>query len=448
MKMLIVGAGQVGQEVARKLVSDHTVHLIDSDISTLDSVPRSIEVTHGDGTELDVLKKAGLKQADVLIVTTNLDQTNIMICNTAKLEKDIFTIARVMNTDYLQTWQKSTGAFGVDLMLGRALQAAENIVRLITYSSRRQPAREMEYFVDNRVQMAVYEVPDGSPLAGNSVAVSDRFSRLTFGAIFRDDKIIFPRGQDTIETGDKVAVIGDPARVKEFGQELNPAEVRGKIEDILLLGGGNFGYQIARQLQKYKVNLIMIEQDEKRARYLAEKLPDVLVLQGDAKDEQIWERENLNQVDLVVGAVSPDCQNLLLCLLAKQWGVAQVLSLVHENAFVDLFEATAIDFVVNPREEMANEIIRYIEVDYAENITSIEHHKGTVYEMSVGKSSPLVGRPLREGTKSLSGVMTIGAIVRDSELITPRGDTVVQPGDRLVILADAEKAEEIAEQVE
>ncbi len=447
MHIIVVGAGQVGQTVALELSSDHNLHVIDNNPDNLDKIPYEIDVTHGDGTELEVLREAGINGADILIATTNLDQTNLVICNSAKLETDLFTIARVTNTDYLKTWRQSPGAFGVDLMLGRALLAADSITRLIAYSSRRQPAREVEFFVDGKIQMAVYEVPENSSVTGQTVEEADRFQHLTFGAIFRDDEMIFPRGDDIIQAGDRIAVIGVPDKVDRFGRDIYPAEFNSDISDLVVFGGGSFGYQIVRQLQKYSVNTTVVEQDERRARYLAENLPEALVLHGSATDEELWQRENLERADLAVGAVNPDSDNLLISLLAKNKGIPRVISIVHEKKYVDLTESTAVDYVVNPREEVSEEIIRYIEVDYAENITSIEHHRGTVFEVEVGPESDLVDQRLAETVQSLSERMTIGAVVREGSVLAPRGQTELYEGDRLVVLTDAEQAEDVAERL-
>ncbi len=447
MKIIVVGAGQVGRAVAVELVSDHELHVVDYDTDNLEQVPYEIDVTRGDATEQEVLTEAGVETADILLATTDLDQTNLIVCNTAKLNSDVFTIARVTNTDYVKTWNKSRGVFGVDLMLGRALLSARTITRLISYRSRRQTAREVENFAGGKVQMAVYEIPESSQVAGKKVMEADRFEELTFGAIFRDDEMIFPRGQDTIEIDDRLVVIGPPERVQDFGRKINPVEVDSEINDLLLFGGGKFGYQIARQLEKHHLNLRVIEKDNTRARFLAENLPEALVLEGDASESGLWERENFGRTDMAVVALPSEQENLLVSLLAKQHGIPQVVSIVREKQYVDLFESTAVDLVVNPRDEVAEEIIRHIKVDFAQNITSIEHHRGTVFELRIKENSSLANQPLQKSISSLYDQMTVGAIIRGEEVLTPRGDTEIIPGDRLVILAPADVAEDIAESV-
>ena len=447
MHIIVVGAGQVGQAVACDLADKHELHVVDNDPDNLDKIPYDIDVTLGDGTELEVLREAGIDKANILITTTNLDQTNLVICNSAKLEGDPFTIARVTNTDYLKTCRQSPGAFGVDLMLGRAYLAAETITRLVAYSSRRQPAREVEFFANGKIQMAVYEVPEDSSVAGQTVAEADRFQHLTFGAIFRDEEMIFPSGADKIEAGDRIAVIGVPDKIDRFGREIYPPELDTDISDLVVFGGGSFGYQIVRQLHKYSIDTTVVERDKHRARYLAENLPEALVLHGSATDEELWQRENLERADMAVGAINPDADNLLVSLLAKNKGIPRVISIVQEKKYVDLTESTAVDYVINPRDEVSEEIIRYIEVDYAENITSIEHHRGTVFEVAVGPDSELVDRPLAESVQSLAEQLTVGAIVREDRVLAPRGQTQLREGDRLVVLTDAEQAEDVAERI-
>jgi trk system potassium uptake protein TrkA len=440
MRVIVVGAGEVGSNIAAELSSDHDVVVVDIDGERVDALSYSLDVltVEGDGTEIEVLEEAGIDEADMLIASTDDDGTNIVTCGTASVFPDVFTIARVKRPQYLRTWEHGERVFGVDFMVCTDLLAAETITGVIGLPT----AQDVDTFADGVVQMAEFELPQESPVVGQTVQEADRFDSLTFAAIFRDDGIIIPGGDTTLRVGDDVVVIGSPDSVRSFSTAIAPD--RSGPSDIVVVGGSEIGYQATRLLETRGFAPRLIERDEDRARWLAENLPGTTVMQTDATDREFLERENVGGADVLIAALESDQQNLLAGLLAERLGTERTVAVVDSMEFADLFEAVGIDVAVSPREATAEEITRFTRDRRAENVSLIEGHRAEVMEFEVDAEGTAVGCTIRELAGELPAGVVVGAITRNGQLITPRGDTVIEIGDHVVVFADADAVEAVA----
>ena len=439
MYIVIVGAGEVGSAIAASLAGDHEVAVIDIDGDRVEQLMYDTDVLgiQGDGADLDTLQEANVRDADILIASTDDDETNIITCGTTMTVTDAFTISRVKSAKFLRTWQGSERAFGVDHMVATNLLTAETIARVVGLPA----ARDVDTFADGAVQMAEFEVSETSPIADRTVEAADRYESLTFAALLREDDVIIPRGDTVIEAGDDVIVIGSPESVQTFSHELEP-DVDG-AQNILVVGGSDVGYHIARLLQDRGLKPRLIERDHDRARQLAEELSGTTVLESDATNREFLEREHIEDVDIVVPALDNDEKNLLAGLLAKRLGAERAVAVVDSGEYVKLFEAVGIDVAVNPREATAEEITRFTREQHAENVAIIESDRAEVMEIEIDDASVLVDRPIRESVTDLPDGVVMGAITRNGDRIIPRGDTVIERSDHVVVLvdeADLEKA--------
>ncbi|WP_251343533.1 Trk system potassium transporter TrkA [Haloplanus halophilus] len=441
MRIIIVGAGQVGSSIAADLAGSHDIVVVDRDGDRVEELTYSLDVltVQGDGTSLSTLEEAGIDEADMVIASTDDDETNIVICGTARAVSDAFTVARVKNTEYLRTWERSERAFGIDFVVCTNLLAAESIVRVVGIPA----ARDVDSFADGRVQMAEFEIPPGSPVTDQSVAEADRFDDLTFAAILRNGEVELARGDSLLKTHDRVVVIGNPEAVREFATTIAPEERPGRAEEVVVVGGSEIGYQVARLLGDRGFTPRLIERDPERARRLAEELPNAVVMESDATDMDFLEREHVGDADFVVAALDSDEKNLLVSLLARRLGVDRTVAVIDASEYVELFETVGVDVGVNPREVVAEEITRFTRDGGAENVAIIESDRAEVLEVEVGEESVLAGRPIHESVADLPDGVVIGAITREESLITPRGDTVIQPGDHVVVFLDACVADEV-----
>ncbi|MFP8954467.1 Trk system potassium transporter TrkA [Natrialbaceae archaeon A-arb3/5] len=442
MRVIIVGAGEVGTNIAEALADDHEVVVIDRDGDRIESITYSHDVLaiKGDGTSIETLEEAGLEEADLVIASTDGDETNIVVCGAAKTVDDPFTIARVKQTNLLRTWERTEEAFGVDFMVCTDLHTAQTAVDIAGLPG----ACDVDSFADGLVRMAEFEIDADSPIAGETVAEADRFESLTFAALIREDEVVVPKGGTVIEAGDAVVVIGSVESVREFSGSLTPAPTLEQANEIVIVGGSEIGYQTARLFEQEGLEPRLIEQDHERARELAERLPHTLVLESDATDIDFLVREHVDESDIVVAALDSDEKNLLVSLLAKRIGVERTIGVVEYGEYVDLFETVGIDVAINPRLVTAEEITRFTRERRTENLAMLEHDRAEVLEVEVDRDSLLFGNRIRDVTAELPDGVVIGAVTRDGELITPRGETVLELGDHVVVFVDTTVLDEVA----
>jgi len=442
MHVVIVGAGEVGTSIAATLAPDHEVVVIDVDADRAEEIKYQYDVLTitGDGTASPIQQSANVAESDIFIACTDDDRTNLVACGTAKTFDAEFTIARVKSTDYLQTWERDDSAFGVDFMVCTDLLTAENIVRVIGLPA----AIDVDPFAGGLVQMAEFEVAEGSPVADQTVAEADRFESLTFVGLFRNGDMIIPRGDTRIQPADRAVVVGSPESVQEFANDIAPDATPNKADEIVVVGGTEIGYQTGRILEKRGLSARLIEQDSERARWLAERLPNTVVMEHDATDTEFLTREHVDEADIVVTALESDERNLLVAVLAKRLGVDRVVAVVDSADYVTVFEEIGIDVAINPRTVTAEEITRFTFDSVAENIAVLENDQAEVLELELSEDCALVGRPISELVDDIDAKFVIGAIVRDRRHVTPRGDTVLQPGDSIIVLVETSFATKLA----
>ncbi|MXR51095.1 Trk system potassium transporter TrkA [Halovenus sp. WSH3] len=441
MRVVIIGAGEVGTSIAANLSSDHDVVVIEEDETRAEQLKFELDVLAiaGDGTSLETQEDAGVDGADMFIACTDDDRTNLVACGTAKTLGEPFTIARVKSIEYLRTWERKHGAFGADHVVCSDLLTAENIVRVIGLPT----AIDLDLFVGGLVHMAEFEVVEGSPVAGQTVAEADRFDSLTFAGLFCGDDLVIPDGETVIETGNRAVVIGSPESVRAFGTDIAPDDTTRQTNDVVIAGGTEIGYHTARLLEEQSTKPRLIEADEGRARELAEELPNSVVMQHDATDTDFLAREHVDESDVMIAAMNSDERNLLVAVLAKRLGVKRVIAVVDNTEYVTLFEEVGIDVAINPRDVTAEDITRFSFENVAENLAVLENDQAEVLELQIDADSALAGKTIRELDAELDGRFVVGAITREGSLITPRGDTEIRAGDKVVIFVESEFADEL-----
>ncbi|MFP4625054.1 MAG: Trk system potassium transporter TrkA [Natronomonas sp.] len=445
MRVVIVGAGEVGTSIAQNLASAHDVVVIDCDEDRVEKLTYELDVLSlaGDGTSLSTLEEADVAESDMVIASTDDDKTNLVTCGTAKTIADVFTIARVKSPEFLRTWERTEQAFGVDFLVCSDLLTAQDIVRVIGLPA----AHDVDPFAGGLVQMAEFDIDGDSPVGGQTVEEADRYESLTFAGLFRDGELILPRGETCILAGDRVVVIGSPESVQAFAKSIAPSETPGNGGDIVVLGGSEIGYQTARLLEERGLNPKLIEQDPERARQLAEELPGTLVMEHDATDTEFLTREHVDEAEVVVSALDGDEKNLLVSVLARRLGVERIVAVVDNSDYVQIFEEIGIDVAVHPRQVTAEEITRFTHSGVAENIAVLEHDQAEVLEIELAEGSDLAGRSIRELVSEIDADVVIGAITRNRELITPRGETVLEPGDHIVVFVETAFVDDVMSMV-
>ena len=441
VKVLIVGAGQVGTDIASSLGESHDITIIEEDSERVEEVNYEIDAlaVQGDGTSVHVLRDAGVEEADIVIGTTDSDEINIIVCGTAKTVGDPFTVGRVRSRKFLEAWEPSPGAFGVDLMVASSILTAEKIVRIVGTPA----ARDVDVFSEGAVQMAEFEVSEDSPVAGQTVSEADRFESLTFAAILRNGDVEIPSGATLIEGGDNVIVIGSPESVHEFASDVAPHDTPDESEDIVIFGGSEIGEEVASLLQDRGFKPRLVEKDADRARELAEELSGTVVMESDVTDRDFLEREQVGEADVVVAALDSDEKNLLSALLAEGMGAERSVAVARNSEYVKLFETVGLDVAVNPRQEVAEEITRLTQRGRTVALALVGSEQAEVLEFEVEEDSVFAERSISEADAELPDGVVVGALSRDMKYIPPRGDTKVEIGDHVVLFVDAEVHDEV-----
>ncbi|PSQ50463.1 Trk system potassium transporter TrkA [Halobacteriales archaeon SW_7_65_23] len=441
MRVVIIGAGEVGTSIAANLASEHDVVVIDIDERRAEQLKYDLDVLTltGDGTSMETLETAEITSADMLIACTDDDRTNIVACATAKALSNPFTIVRTKNVEYLQTWERNNDAFGADFVVCSDLLTAQNIVRIVGLPA----AIDVDPFVGGLVQMAEFEITESSPVTGQTVVEADRYESLTFAGLFRDDELLLPSGDTRIEPGDRAVVIGSPESVQLFANDIAPETTPDRADEIVIIGGSDIGYHTARLLEQRQFSPRLVEQDEQRARYLAEELPGTTVMQHDPTDTEFLQREHIDEAEILAVAHESDEKSLLISVLASRLGVDRVIAVVDTAEYVTIFEEIGIDVAINPRGATAEEITRFSFESVAENLAVLENDQAEVLELQLGKDSGLVRKPIRDLDQEIDGQFVIGAIARGQSLITPRGNTELRPGDHIVVFVETDAIAEI-----
>lgn len=431
MKAIIVGAGKVGYNIAQMLSFEgHDVTVIEIDEERLKAVEEHLDVQaiNGNGASADLLKSAGVGEADLLAAVTERDELNMVACMIAKSYGAAKTIARVRNPEYVNFDQFTRKeALGIDLIINPEKVTAMEIVEQINNAE----AHDVEYFLDEKVQLLELRMPAEAPVNGLELNQLNFTHPFLVVAILRDGNMIIPKGKDKILAGDSIFVLGEtsemPAVEKIIGQKPT------KIESVVILGGGRTGYYLAEQLEKKHISVKIIEKDLPQCKRIAQELNNCLVIYGDATDLQLLEDENVGETDLFVALSGDDKLNLLVSLLAKHLGTKKTIAQITRSDYVPLMEKVGIDRAISPRLLTAGAIMRFLRRGRIVSITLIGDAKAQMTELIVPVNYKYAGDRLKD-VKVPQGVI-VGAISRGNQVIIPRGDDTILPGDRVIVFS-------------
>jgi trk system potassium uptake protein len=461
MKIVLVGAGQVGATIVEALHGDHEVTVIDLDVARLQALSYHFDVrtVKGNGATRRVLQEADVQHADLMIACTSRDEINLVAGTLAKNVSEAQTIVRTSNPEYLEAWQERL--IDVDFMVSSELETAHAVAGTIGLPA----AKQTDVFAEGQVQIVEFDIPRGAeaedltaiPLSEAAERVASRPLSSTYddvvgrplreatippdskvASIIRGDKVLVPRGDESIRPGDRIIVIGSPDSARKWGSIMARGERR--VDDVVIYGGGATGLAIARVLLDQRIRVRLIEPRKERAREIAEELPDARVYCATGVDADFIERERIGQARAAVFAMREDSKNLYAAALARVHGVGFTIGIVHEPISVDVFERAGIDVAVNPRSVTAEEIVRFAHDPRIRQLAMLEGDRFEVLDITVRETSKLVRRPFKE--LPMTGSL-IGAIVRDGSAIFPHGEDQLEPGDRAIIFTESNRVAEV-----
>ena len=430
MKVMIVGAGKLGFKLAELMINeDIEVTLIDKNIKTIDKINELLDVltVNANGLELKTLKELDIKTYDLLLATTGSDETNVIICSVAKKLGCRQTIASVRDPQYIHQFDFIKAQMGIDHIVNPDLATANEIARYLLKSYSFNNGE----FAKGRVAMMDFNVNHMKDLIGKKLADLNGFENLLVVAISRDGNIIIPHGGTMLEEDDIIYIMGESKNINNLANRFGLNMDRYRIKRVMILGGGKITHYLAERLIQANIGVTIFEQDRERCRYLSEKLNNALIINGDGTDINLLEQEDLSSMDAFVGATGYDEQNLLMCLMAKQYGVKKVISKISRPSYVHLIEKLDIDFALDPTNIIAGDILRFIRGGKVVSVSLLLGEQAEVTEVIIDENLPVIGKPLVN--LGLPKGIIIGAIVRDREVIIPNGRTVIYPKDRLVI---------------
>jgi trk system potassium uptake protein TrkA len=438
MRIVIAGGGQVGSSLARTLGAHHEVVVIDHDPEVADRFQSmDVEFLLGSGTSEEVLARAGVEACDFFVAATGLDEVNIVACALASRLGRPQTVCLVSRAEFLGTSEKGGGlaAFGINRVVWPEAQLAADIERIVTVPG----AIDAEVFAGGIVRLLEYRLDEGSSLTAATLGELHLPRGSLIVAVKRGGRIFVPRGTTRLQAGDKVVVMGTPDAMHAVETLVHPARGGGRLQ-VTIIGGGDVGLQLAERLEQVpSVDLRVLERDPDRGAMLAATLNRTLVLNGDGTDLEFLESENVGRSDVLVSVIDNDERNLLASLLGRQLGVPKVITRVGRPANLRLFERVGIDVAISARGAAVASILHQITGGASSLLAVVEHGEARVFELTVSPS--FESRQLKDMGTSEDAI--VAAIVRGDRATVPRGDDVIQAGDRILVFSTEDAADRV-----
>jgi trk system potassium uptake protein len=434
MRILIIGAGEVGYHLARRLSEEgQDVVLVESNADRAEFVADQLDVLTitGNGASLPILEKAGLASARLVLAVTSRDEVNVLCCLAAARYEVAVKIARISNPEYYQSGSiLSREQLGIDLMINPERECAWETFQLLISEA----ATDLIRFADDRLQLIGLRVRPGSAVAGATLKQMDvRFRGRNFVtvAVVRDGVTAIPHGDVRIEANDQIFVIAPTAAMSDIHAFAGYSDY--KLRRVMIAGGSEEAVHLARHLEQHRIECTILDTDRRRCLELAELLPRALVLHGDATNLELLEMEGVEGIDGFVAYTGHDEVNLLSSQLAKTSGARKVISLVNRFEYMKLIGKFGIDAAVSARQSTVSAILRYVRRGDIRSAATIKGGGAEALELAVADHAAIIGRPLQHAHFPRDAV--VGAILRGDQIIMPRGADMIMRGDRVVVFA-------------
>ncbi len=434
MRVIIVGAGEVGYHLAERLSQENQdVVIIEADPERAERASDLLDVLTvvGNGASIPVLEEAGIRDARLLMAVTSLDEVNLISCLAATRLGVDYTIARISNPEYYARGSVlSRERLGIDLMINPEREAATETFQLLQSAA----ATDVANFADGRVQLLGLKVREGARVAGKTVAelgVELKDYHYVLAAIVRGEETIIPKGSSSVEAGDQIYVLSPTPEVRAIPPLVGYEPF--DLKRVMIAGGSAEGLYLAEYLEEHGVECTILDSDRKRCLELAEALPKSLVLHADATDLELLEMEGVSGIDGFVASTGHDETNLLSSLLAKTVGARKVVSLIEKFDYLPLVTRVGLDAAVSPRMSTVNAILRYVRRGKVMTVATLKGIEAEAIEFRVTENSPIANRTIVD--LDFPSHAIIGTIIRGETVVIPRGFHRVLPGDEVIVFA-------------
>lgn len=435
MHIVIVGGGEVGKDLALNLSAKHqSVVVVEKDPERAAELEEKLDalVINGNGANHDILEKAKLRSAKMLIAVTEIDEVNIIACMVAKNKGVPITVARVRDSE--SAGNGSSGGLtqeqvGIDFIISPEKAVALEISKMVHYPD----AEEIEYFAKGKVMMVSITVTEKAEITNQTLKELPLPSGCIIVGIKRHNgDFIVPGGKDKVKPGDKVYLIGSVKVMREASWFLHHEELR--VKRVVILGGGMIGYYLSALLESNRERSFLtkvIEKDAQRCEELNRLLSKTTVLQGDTSELSFFNKEELAEADLLVAVTGDDRTNIVASIMGQKAGSKKVVSEINKLEYADVYDAVGIENTVNPHLIAAAQILRFTRKEDVVSLSILKNEEAEAMELVLPESAKVVGKKVAEA--NFPKGMLIGTIVRDGQVIIPHGQTVLEGGDHLII---------------
>ena len=441
MKIIIFGATELGCLIATNFFEDHDITIIDKEENFSNNINKlDISFISGNASNINVLEKAEIHDADLFLACSDFDEVNIVSCLTAKRISGIKTICFVSKEEYKSSLGLSKdGDYPCDIYIDEIIWPEElltqDIFRIITVSE----AIDVENFANDKARLLEYRIKENSILVDKRIRDCEFPKDTLIVGITRDGIVSIPTGNTVLESNDKVIFMGSSKSLDKLAGRF--FHEKGVTKTITIIGGGNVGKMLAENLEDARLKVKIIEKNYARCEKISEDLSNTLIINGDGTDLSLLNEEEIFDSDVVVSVTNNDEKNLLCSLLAKQLGVKRVIARVTKNANMSLFEKVGIDIAVSTKNAALNEVKNNISETNVDIVATVEQGQGEILELKTPESFEDI--MLKDLSLPVKAIISI--IQRRNKVIIPKGDTFIKRNDNLTIFTTSENSPIIKE---
>ncbi len=442
MKIIVLGAGKVGKTLIKHMSNeDHDIIVVDQNATKVEEVVNQFDVIGvvGNGGSYDILMEAGAQDANLIICVTASDELNILAGLMAKKMGTRHTIARVRNPDYSSQRDFMRNQLGFSMIVNPELETASEIRRVLSFPS----AVKVDTFSRGKVELAEFFVEDHSRLNGVELSQLHKITKtnILICAVSHNEDVIIPDGNYAIKPGDHLYITGTHRDLSRFCLDIGVITTR--IKNVIIVGGGKIAYYLSKQLSTQGIKVKIIEKDKNRCQVLAEKLPYVTIIHGDGSDDELLNEEGIENTDAVLALTGLDEENIVLSLSAKSLYHKKTIAKVTRMNYAGLSDVLKVDSIVAPKKIVASQIIRYVRAKMnKDNDSAVK----TLYKIVDGEVEAIefkVTEQFKYLHKTLNEMkikehVLVAAIIRENEVIVPKGNTTMELNDYVIIVSRGE----------
>lgn len=449
MKVVIIGDGKVGYNLAKNLSEDNCdVVLIDNNEQKLKAAINNLDINcfAGDGVSAEVQMEAGVPEADLVIACASTDELNMLSCLIARRIGAKHTIARVRNPIYYQQIDILKEDLRLSMVVNPEFAVANEIARNLIFPA----ASKVETFVKGRIELVEFPVREGNPVIGLKLAdIYRKFQiKLLICAIEREDEVYIPDGEFVIQEGDKLHIAATHKEIEQFFNRMENRKFR--VKNVMICGGGRVGFYLAKKLCSMGMQVKLIEHKKERCELLCEELSNATVIFGDATDHDLLIEEGVKEADALIALTGVDEENIIMGLFAKKQGVRKIVAKVNEDSRAKMVEGLGIDSIVSAKNATVDAIFSYVRARQnslsstkVEAMYRLVDERVEALEFIIDKETGYTNIPLKELRTKPNNL--IACICRKRQIIIPSGNDSIQVGDSVVVVTKSKKVQDITD---